>query len=169
MPCSSSAVNSTNNIVLQLQGVPVPQLPIFVGNYILDSQGFYEKFIEYRYEAILTNPNGSARTDLPALYYTINLQTQQLTLNVPQPYLNVSDLGSVSGQSNDYFNLPVYPTDAIIAIYVDRGAAYPHLYATAWTYDRELGTVVVPSIPGALSGQPLYVIYTPAVRSIICY
>lgn len=35
---------------LQLSQTPQQGLPIFVGNYTLDSQGFYEKNVEYRYK-----------------------------------------------------------------------------------------------------------------------
>lgn len=159
---SQAAANSDNQVVLQLSNTPLPTTPIFVGMYSEDSQGFYETEIQYRYEATLTNPDGSARTDLPEYYFTMNRATNQITLNVPQP-TQIIYLGTVSGQPNDYFDLSLYPVDNIETIYVNEGANVPFLYTNTWTFNQEAGTVVVPSIPGALTGEPVFATCSPSV------
>lgn len=160
---SSAAANLDGTVTLHLQNTPREESPIFIGTYILDNQQYYEKSIEYKYVATLFEPDGiTLRTDLPERYFTLNRRTNTVTLNksTGHPFMF---LGPVTGQSLDYFDLPVYPVDNIDVIYIDQGANAPPIYATAWTFDREQGTVQVPSIPGALAGQPLFAICAPAV------
>jgi len=69
---------------LPLSKTPQPILPIFVGTYSLDSQGFYEKAIEYRYETAMAVTRGIG---LPEYYYTLNRSANTITLNAPLPLL----------------------------------------------------------------------------------
>ncbi len=159
---SLAAANIDGTVTLNTQKTPRPQAPIFVGTYILDNQKYYEKSIDYKYQCTLLNPNGSNRTDLPDRYFTLDRRTNTITLNksMGHPFMF---LGPVSGQAIDYFDLPVYPVNNIDVLFVDRGASAAPIYATTWTFDREQGTVQVPSIPGALAGQPIYAICSPCV------
>lgn len=162
LPVSFAATNTDGSITLQLQASPKPQTPIFVGTYTLDTENFYEAGLGYRYEATLTNPDGSARTDLPPYYFTIDRQKNIITLNKSLPE-EIVYLGPVSGLPQDYFSVGIYPVDNISVVYVNQGANAPFLYATSWTFDRSTGNIVVPSIPGALQGEPLFAICDPAV------
>jgi hypothetical protein len=159
---SLAAANLDGSITLKLQQVPRTGASIFVGTYILDNQQYYEKSIEYKYEATLLNPDSTSRTDLPDKYFTLDRLDKTLTLNthMGDPLMF---LGAVTGQPVDYFDLPVYPVDNVVLVYVDRGANASKLYATTWTFDREKGTLQVPNIPGSLQGQALFAIATPAV------
>lgn len=157
-----SSANLDGTVTIKLQHTPREQAPIFVGTYLLDSQNFYETFLEYKYEPTLTNPDGTARTDLPSLYFTIDRATATITLNKYMPPV-LAYLGSVSGLPIDYFNLRIYPIDSIQQIYVNRGPTAPFLFASGWTYNEETGSLLVPSIPYALSGQPMFAVCTPAV------
>lgn len=162
LPASIANANIDGTVTLQLSNTPLPTTPIFIGTYALDSQGFYETFIQYRYESTLVNPDGSPRTDLPKNYFTLNRATNQVILNIAMAEVLVY-LGLVSGQPNDYFNLNIYPVDNIDTIYINQGANAPYLYTSTWTFNKSTGTVVVPSIPGALVGEPVFGTCSPAV------
>lgn len=159
---SLAAANLDGTLTITLKNPPREQAPMFVGTYILDNQQFYEKSIEYLYQATLNNPDGSARTDLPSHYFTLNRKTKTITLNKSMGH-PIMFLGAVSGQAVDYFDLPVYPVEGIDVLYVDRGANENPLYAAGWTFDKESGTVQVPNIAGSLSGQPIFAICSPSV------
>jgi len=162
LPVSDAAANTDGTVTLNLQKRPRSQGPVYVGTYGLDGQGFYEKDIEFKYMATLTNPNGSPRTDLPARYFTTDRVNKRVTLSGSLPN-RLLYLGSVSGQAIDYFDLAVYPVDQIINVFINRGPNLTPLYATTWTYNAGEGTLQVPSIPGALKDQPMYALCSPAV------
>lgn len=159
---SIEASNPDGTVTLNLQQVPKPQAPIFVGTYILDNQHYYEAGITYDYVATLINPDGTPRTDLPTRYFTLDRKNKRVTLNTSMGH-PLMFLGLTSGQSIDYFDMPVYPVDNIDVIYIDRGAGTLPLYASGWTFDKEQGTLQLPAIAGALKGQPIYAICSPAV------
>lgn len=159
---SINAANNDGTVTLHTQKTPRLTAPIFVGTYILDNQQYYEKGLRYEYVATLTNPDSSPRTDLPDRYFQLDRKTNKITLNKSLGHAFVF-LGSVSGQSVDYFDIPVYPVDGIDVLYVDQGPNVPFIYATTWTFNREQGTVQVPNIPGSLAGQPIFAICAPAV------
>lgn len=163
LPCGQASANSNGTVTLQLSQVPRSDgAPIFIGTYVLDNQQYYEKSIEYLFQATLVNPDGSLRTDLPQYYYTINRANNTITLNKPLSNV-IMFLGGTTGLAQDYYDVPIYPVDNIALVYIDRGANAPKLYATIWDFDRENGTIVVPVIPGALSNQSVFSIGTPAV------
>lgn len=163
IPCSESSMDSDGSISFQLQKTPRQDgAPIFIGTYVLDNQQYYEKTIEYKYQATLLNSDGTFRDDLPEYYFTLDRTNNTVTLNQPLSYV-IMFLGAVSGLAQDYFNMPVYPVDDIQLLYVDRGANASKLYAIAWTFDREDGTIIVPNIDGSLADQPLFAIGAPAV------
>ena len=164
-PCSAANMNSDGTVTLPLSQIPRSDgAPIFVGTWILDNEEYYEKSIEYLYQATLLNQNGSMRTDLPPFYYTLNRSNNTITLNKPIENAGViMFLGGTSGQAQDYFNLPVYPVDNMLIVYVNRGANITKLYATIWDYNRENGTIIIPAIQGALPNEALFAIASPAI------
>lgn len=157
-----NSANPDGTVTLHLQNVPREQAPIFVGTYILDSQQYYEKSTEYKYIATIFNPDKSQRSDLPEFYFTLNRNNKTITLNKAMPTALLF-LGTVSGQATDYFDIPVYPVENIVNIYIDRGAGSTPLYATSWQFDKEMGTVQVPNIVGSLVNQPIFAKCLPAV------
>lgn len=165
VPCSAANMNSDGTVTIPLKQIPRKDgAPIFVGTWILDNQQYYEKSIEYLYQATLLNPDGSMRTDLPEFYYILDRHSNTITLNKPIEAAGViMFLGAISGQPKDYYNVPVYPVDNVLIIYVNRGADVDKLYANIWDFDRENGTLVVPSIAGALPNEALFAIASPAV------
>lgn len=159
---ASANPDSTVTIVLQNEPRPLPEAPIFCGTYSQDSEGFYENDQIFEYIGTTKNPDGSHRTDLPANYFTLDRPTKTLTLNTDMKN-QILFLGVVSGQSVDFFNIPIYPVDQILTVYVDRGPSAPPLYAAIWTYNQSLGTIQVPNIAGSLQGQGVFAIASPAV------
>lgn len=159
---NAANANSNNQIVLTLQKTPRPLAPMFVGTYILDQQGFYEKSIEYKYMATLVDPDGLPRTDLPDHFFTLDRKNKKVILNQPMGAPTVF-LGLVSGQPIDYFDMPVYPVGSVDSVSIDRGSNATPLFATQWTFDPEQGTIQVPIIPGSLAGQPVFATCQPAV------
>jgi len=133
---------------LPLSAVPQPLLPIFVGTYSLDSQGFYEKSIEYRYQ---TAAAVTRDVDMPEYYYTLDRATDTITLNQPLPLFSAY-LGVIGGSATDYFNLPVYPVDNVSSVYVQR-SDNTRVVGANWTFNKDLGTIVIsnPTPLGAVS------------------
>lgn len=150
---------------LQLSATPQPTFPIFVGTYALDSQGFYEKSIQYRYK---TAAAVAAGTNLPEYYYTLNRSNNTITLNRPLPVASVY-LGTITGEATDYFDLPVYPVDTVENVYVSRSGGI-QIMAVNWSVDYDLGRITIanpsgsgPSIAGAVEGDVVMATITPAV------
>ena len=150
---------------LQLSAVPQQTIPIFVGIYALDSQGFYEKSIEYRYK---TAAAVAAGAHLPEYYYTIDRATNSITLNQAMSVTSIY-LGTITGEPTDYFDIPVYPVDSVESIYVLRSDG-SQVFAINWSFDRDLGTVVISnpagtgsSIAGTLLGEAVMATCAPAV------
>jgi len=150
---------------LPLSKTPQPILPIFVGTYSLDSQGFYEKAIEYRYETAMAVTRGIG---LPEYYYTLNRSANTITLNAPLPLL-ASYLGVISGNATDYFNLPIYPVDNVSSVYVQRSDG-THVVGVNWTLNKADGTIAVtnpsgtgPSIASTFTGEMVVADCVPAL------
>jgi hypothetical protein len=157
---------SSTQTSLVLSQKPVSLYPVFVGTYALDSQGFYEKNFEYRYQ---TAAAVAAGTNLPEYYFTLKRATRTITLNKPCAQQTLF-IGAISGRSIDVFNMPIYPIDQIVQLYIDQGVGNNPIVASNWTYDRDLGTLVITSpsvsgvsVPGTIAGQPIYAVCTPAV------
>lgn len=150
---------------LRLSATPQPTIPIFVGTYALDSQGFYEKSIEYRYK---TAAAVAAGTNLPEYFYTLNRANNTITLNKPLAVSAVY-LGTITGNATDYFDLPVYPVDNVESVYVAR-AGGTQLTGVNWSVDYDLGRITItnplgtgPSIAGAFQGEVVMAKVSPAV------
>lgn len=159
---SQAAAAVDGSVTFTLGQAPRQLAPIFVGTYSQDSEGFYETDLDYEYIGTLTNPDGSARTDLPTNYFTLDRANNTIKLNIFMGQ-QLLFLGVVSGQSIDYFNIPIYPVDQIETIYVDQGPTAPHLGTALWTYDQATGTIQVPNIPGSLQGEGVFALASPAV------
>ena len=152
--------------VLQLSRTPQPTVPMFVGTYALDAQGFYEKNVEYRYK---TAGAVSAGTNLPEFYYTLDRETSTVTLNKTQPIFTVF-VGTITGESTDYFDLPIYPVDRVESVFVLHSDG-TRVTAVNWTVDYNLGriTITAPpgvsgtSIAGTLQGETVMATCLPAV------
>ena len=158
LPSSSTTLNLTKT--------PQQTIPIFVGTYQLDTQGYYEKATEYRYQTAAAVARG---TNLPALYYTLNRSTNTITLNKPMA-TQAMYLGPITGQPTDYFNPPIYPVGQVDQVYVQAAAGATPVIATNWTYDPDLGTITIAapsgvgvSVPGTFQGMAVFAMCTPAL------
>ena len=158
-------VLSSLTTTLHLTQTPEPTIPMFVGTYELDSQGFYEKNLEYRYKTATAVELG---TGLPEYYYTLDRTNNTITLNVPQPLLTLF-VGTISGEPTDYFDIPIYPVASVESVYIPL-ADGTKLYGINWTVDYDLGrlTITAPSgvgtsIAGATDGQVVMITCAPAV------
>lgn len=161
---------SSLNTTLQLSGIPLPQKPIFIGTYRLDSQGFYERDVQYEYVGRTSHLDGTPRTDLPPYYFTFDWPSRTATLSQAQLDNQLIYVGAISGQVTDYFDIPTYPVDSIHLVYADPGLGNPFLSAALINFDREKGTLTItnptgsgPSIAGSSVGMPVFAICSPAV------
>lgn len=157
-------INATTTSI-NLNPSATPTTTIFVGVWNLDSNGFYNKSIDYRYQA---SGSFNTTTGAPAYQFVYSQNNSVLIINQTQP-VTTYFLGTVSGLATDYFDLPVYPVDSIQSIYVDRGIGNNNLYSSNFIFDREQGTVSISSpsgtgnsIPGANKGEPIYAVCNPA-------
>jgi hypothetical protein len=151
---------------LNLTQTPQQTIPIFVGTYQLDAQGYYEKATEYRYKTAAAVARG---TNLPDLYYKLNRAAKTITLNKGMD-TQALYLGPISGQPTDYFNLPIYPVGQVQQVYVQAAAGSTPVIATNWSYDEDLGTITVTapsgvgvSVPGTFQGMAVFAVCTPAL------
>jgi hypothetical protein len=152
-------VGDENALSFTLASKPRPTKPIYVGTWKLDSQGFYDKEIDYRYRSEGTF---DVTEDADPYQFTLDRSSNTLDINTG-PARTVLYLGTLTGNATDYFDLPSYPVDRVNLVYVDRGLAGVRSYALAYTFDREMGTLVVtnpsgsgPSIPGSLTGEAVF-------------
>lgn len=147
-----------------LSQTPAVGKPIYVGNYLKDGQGYYDQNIRYTYVGTVTNPDGSARTDLPDYYFTLNRATKLVTINkvAPAPDLVV---GALSGNSADTFFVPVYPIEQITQVYILNADGTP-IYSDNFSLSDGVLTVqssAGPAIAGGTAGQAVFITWTPSL------
>lgn len=135
---------------------PRAQSSVFVGTWKLSDLGFYEKDTTYRYVGHNFQP------EVMDLQFTLDRKRAALTLNQPMAPVTVN-VGTVSGDAIDYFDMPVYPVANVRQVYIDRGLGLPALYAKAFTLNKNEGTLNVPNIAGSLIGQGVYAVCDPAI------
>lgn len=158
-----------NNLTVQLTQRPTPTLPIFLGTYQLDSQGYYEIGRDYRYQTVEAVTRG---TNLPPFYYTLDRVTNVATLSATLPNSDIF-LGALSGETIDYFEIPVYPVGQVLQIYTQAAAGTSAITATNWVYDPDAGTIVITSptgtgasITGGSAGMSVFATCTPALAAL---
>jgi hypothetical protein len=162
-------VLDSSRTALALSKTPTKTFPIFVGTYKLDSQGYYEADTVYRYQTAAAVARG---TSLPDLYYTLDRTTNAITLNKPMATQELY-LGSISGESTDYFPVPVYPVGQVLKVYAVAAFGTPPIIATNWSFDPELGQITVASpsgsgvsVVGSSLGMSVFATCTPAVAAL---
>jgi hypothetical protein len=158
-----------NNLTVQLSQRPTPTLPIFLGTYQLDSQGYYETGRNYRYQTVEAIARG---INLPPFWYTLDRVTNVATLSATLPNSNIF-LGALSGQSIDYFEIPIYPVGQVLQVYTQAAAGTSAITATNWVYDPDAGTLVITSptgagasITGGAEGMSVFATCTPALAAL---
>jgi hypothetical protein len=156
---------NANQVAVTLKPGPNITTPVFVGVWYLDNNGFYRTLLEFRYQPSQTF---NVTSEAPTYQYTLNRKTNLLTLNNNLPQQTYF-LGTLSGLATDYFNLPVYPIDSIVSVFVNRGVGNINLYSNNFVFDRNAGTLSITaptaeatSIPGANPGEPVYAVCNPA-------
>lgn len=145
----------------QLLKPPKEQTPVFVGTWRLDSQLFYEYGLNVRYRSPGTFDPNSIEPQ-----FMVDRKTGILTVNsaVQLPRVTVL-LGVLSGGVTEYFDMPTYPVDKIVNLYVGN----PIVSITNFTFDRENGNVTFPKMFGTSKGQPLFAVVDPAIAVLYEY
>lgn len=142
---------STSNLSYSLLDKPAAQKPIFVGVWHLDSQGFYTILQEY--DRVLENP------DTNQYQYTLISQSLTLSRGLDSAPTYIGTLGS---DPVEFFDIPIYPVSNVTRVYVDRGPGVPAL-PCQFLFDRAQGTLTVTKPLGANSGEPVSIVYEPAI------
>jgi hypothetical protein len=132
----------------------------FIGNFLLDSKGYFWKNVEYRYK-----PAGfQSGTGLAPYQFIFSPSTKTVTLSAPQPALSSLFLGSISIGVN-YFNLPIYPIYTVTDLWVQASdGTETHLTENVdYVVNYELGNLTLlntnlSSVPvvGSAVGDPIY-------------
>lgn len=158
-------VEILNGTVLNhtLTQTPVPQTPIEVGLWLLNTNGAYLPGTVYSYTGVLNNPDGTARTDLPEYYFSINRTTNVVTLNTVMPTQTMY-MGQIQGTTT-VFNLPAYPITSAISIYAYYGGAKPNAYAS-YTAFNDTNRQVTVTIPGTNPGDGVYIEFSPTLMCL---
>lgn len=150
LPCYPGLPNT-----YQLLAPPKSQTPVFVGNWRVDSQGFYEYSLNARYTF---GPNFDMGGPNPQ--FTVDRVTGILTVSnsvqIPQATIL---MGVLSGALTEVFDMPIYPVDKIVHLYVGN----PIIAIPTYTFDRENGTLQFPKTPGTSGGQPLFAVVDAAI------
>lgn len=145
----------------QLLNNPRSQTPVFVGTWIVDGQGFYEYGLKARYRF-----PGTFSPTATEPQFMVDRTTGLLTVNsavqVPQATIL---LGVLSGGINESFDMPTYPLDKIVRMFVGN----PTLNITNYVFDRENGNVSFAKIPGTSQGQPLFAVVDAAIAVLYEY
>lgn len=145
----------------QLLKPPREQTPVFVGTWGLDSQGFYEYSLNARYTIPSTFNSLSSQPQ-----FMVDRKTGILTVNasvqIPQTTII---LGILSGGQTEYFDMPIYPLDKIVYLYVGN----PTVVIPTYTFDRENGNVTFNKVPGTSPGQPLFAVVDAAIAVLYEY
>ncbi|MGC1582154.1 MAG: hypothetical protein WA766_11755 [Candidatus Acidiferrales bacterium] len=144
-----------------LQHPPKEQLPVFVGTYAQDSQGFYEFDLNARYTF---GPNFQPNSTQPQ--FTVDHFTGLLTVNaaVQQPRQTLL-IGVLSGFEIENFSLPIYPVDKIVNLYVGN----PVTPITNFTFSQSNNTLSFPKVAGTSAQQPLYAVVDAAIAVLYEY
>lgn len=149
------------SINYQLLKPPREQTPVFVGNWRLDTQSFYEYNMQAHYKIPSTFNLSSHEPQ-----FIVDRKTGILTVNpavqVPQSTIL---LGILSGGITEYFDIPVYPIDKIIHLYTSN----PTVPIANFTFNRETGSITFPQAPGTKSGQPLFAVVDAAIAILYEY
>lgn len=145
----------------QLLMPPKEQTPVFVGTWMLDSQGFYEYSLNARYTIPSTFQPSSSQPQ-----FMVDRKTGILTINaaVQKPQTTIL-LGVLSGGVTEYFDLPIYPVDKIVDLYVGN----PTIAITGFTFNSEDGNITFPKMPGTSQGQPLFAVVDAAIAVLYEY
>ena len=148
LPCGPN-----QSLEFVLQQTPRNLSPIFVGTWNLDEEGFYEYKDNYRYMGNVFPPGITTQQQ-----YTLVRRTKLLTLNNSLASGTVL-LGTTSGQTVDYFQLPIHPVARITNL-IGTSIVPQNL-----NLDLEQGKVTITwpaaSIPN--TGTVLSITYDPAV------
>lgn len=138
-----------------LQFPPKEQLPVFVGTYQQDNQGFYDYALNARYTF---GSNFQPNSSQPQ--FTVDHKTGVLTVNaacqVPRQTILV---GVLSGDELEIFSLPIYPVDKIVNLYVGN----PVIPITNFTFSQANNTLTFPKVAGTAAQQPLYAVVDAAI------
>lgn len=144
--------SAASGLEYTLVKVPRSQTPVFVGNWRLDEQGFYESQDVYRYAGHIFD------SLVDDLQFTLHRKNRQLVLNQALSPFTIF-VGVTTGNAVEYFDLPVHPVDRVISLYIDN----PRIYSSSFVFDREQGTLKFSQISGSVAGQPVYAVCEPAV------
>lgn len=146
-----------------LQQLPTSQAPIQVGIWKFDTNNVYVPYQVFTQVATITNTDGSARTDLPANYFTFDRRNNNLLLN--QTLGNQTAFVGNLTDLTTTFELPYYPIDTILSAYVDYGGVKPRAYATLINIDSDSRQVTI-TIPDASVGDSVYIFFPLKVACI---
>lgn len=140
---------------------PKEQTPVFVGRWRLDGQLFYEtdKQARYRFPGTFDPISSEAQfmVDRKTGVLTVNAATQ-----IPQTTIL---LGVLSGGTDEQFDMPFYPLDKIVHLYVGD----PIIPIPTFAFDRENGSVSFAKVPGTNGGQPLFAVVDAAIAVLYEY
>jgi hypothetical protein len=143
------------SLAYQLQKPPREQTPVFVGNWRLDGQGFYEYNLNARY----TFGSHFNPTDTVNPQFKVDRNTGILTVNPAcQGPRTTILLGVLAGAVTEYFDIPFYPVDNVLDVYTGGG-----IHVAGVVFNREQGYVTFPKVAGGVAGDPIFASITPAL------
>lgn len=148
----------------QLLQPPREQTPVFVGNWFLDSQAFYEYRLNARYTIESTFEPNSTQPQ-----FIVDRKTGILTVNAAtQIEQTTYIIGILTGGLIEYFNLPVYPVDSIANVYAGTPGGVG-VAISNFTFSREAGYITFPKVPGTQQGQVLFATVNAAIAILYEY
>jgi hypothetical protein len=133
------------------------QLPVFVGTYRQDDNGYYDTDVSYRYLGKgMKSADGFDAGD-SGLQFLLDRSTSQVTMNraiTPTPVY----AGLVPDATEVTLNIPVYPVLEVVSIYLDTA----DVTCDHHSFDPVTNTIHVIFPAGHIGGK-IFINYTPAL------
>ena len=133
------------------------QLPVFVGTYRQDDNGYYDTDVSYRYLGKgMKSADGFDAGD-SGLQFLLDRSTSQVTMNraiTPTPVY----AGLVPDATEVTLNIPVYPVLEVVSIYLDTA----DVTCDHHSFDPVTNTIHV-IFPAGHIGGTIFINYTPAL------
>lgn len=148
---------TAGELTFPLVSKPQRLLPIFVGTYRKDDDGYYDDDLKYRYIAGNLNSLSGFDDSDPGYQFKYDPTGPSITLN-QTPTSTVAFAGFVPDQLTAALDLPVFPMWSLTGAYVET----PDTPAAILSFDQFNGVAKFQFSPNQ-TGKKLFIEYVPAV------
>jgi len=139
-------------LTFSLSATPASQLPVFIGTYEADDNGYFDAAVRYR-----NMGRSGAFADTDEYQAFIDRTGGVVTINQTPP-LTAAFAGFAPAAATAILTLPIFPMWSVVSVYLET----PDNACSFSGFDRQNGTVTV-AFPADHVGMGIYVVYEPAL------